>query len=90
MKNTRCFFFIILSLCATHNYAQTSKNIFRKDLKFYKDSLQIKHRNLFAKLSKSEFNEMMSHLGARTTGISAEKFYAEIMKIQDACLKFKS
>lgn len=84
MKNTSCLFFIILSLCATYSYAQTSKNIFSEDLRFYKDSLPVKHKNLFAKLPKSEFNAMISRLEAQTTGISAEKFYLEMMKIQAA------
>ncbi|NMN37037.1 S41 family peptidase [Pedobacter sp. SG918] len=84
MKNISCFLFIIFSLCTTYTSAQTSKNIFSDDLKFYKDSLPVKHKNLFAKLSKPEFNAMITHLEAQTAGISAEKFYVEIMKIQAA------
>lgn len=84
MKKISCFLFIILSLCATYTDAQTSKNIFSDDLKFYKDSLPVKHKNLFAKLSKPEFKTMIAHLEAQTANISAEKFYVEIMKIQAA------
>jgi hypothetical protein len=51
MKNISRFLFATLSLCATYTYAQTSKNIFSNDLKFYRDSLPVKHKNLFAKLS---------------------------------------
>jgi len=84
MKNISRFFFIILSLCATYTYAQTSKNIFSDDLKFYKDSLPVKHKNLFAKLSRPKFNTMITHLEEQTSSISTEKFYVEIMKIQAA------
>ncbi|MEH3112474.1 hypothetical protein [Pedobacter terrae] len=84
MKNTSRLFFIILSLYATYSYAQTSKNIFSEDLRFYKDSLPVKHKNLFAKLPKSEFNAMITRLEAHTNGISTEQFYLEMMKIQAA------
>lgn len=84
MKNISLFFFTILLICANHAHAQTSKSNFSEDLKFYKDSLPVKHKNLFAKLSKSEFNAMVTQLEGQIPSISAEKFYAEIMKIQAA------
>jgi len=84
MKNISCIFFITLLLFANYVYAQTSKNIFSEDLKFYKDSLPVKHKNLFAKLPKSAFNAMVAQLERQTPSISAEKFYVELMKIQAA------
>jgi hypothetical protein len=84
MKNISRFLFATLSLCATYTYAQTSKNIFSNDLKFYRDSLPVKHKNLFAKLSKAGFDVMVTQLEEQTPNISAEKFYVEIMKIQAA------
>lgn len=65
-------------------YAQQFKKDLATDLKFYKDSLPVKHKNLFAKLSRTDFDLMTNQLAEQIPILSIEKFYIGLMKIQAA------
>lgn len=86
LKNTKrmknIFFLLLTFLSIKSAIAQElSADDFKQDLKFLKDSLPNKHKNLFAKISKEDFTKKIDEIEMRSNSLDYDIFSTELLKL---------
>ena len=80
MKKYFILFLLFIGIISV-SQAQISKSEMRTDLYFLRDTLPAKHLNLFAKISRSDFEKSIVSLDARIDTLDEESFFTEIFQI---------
>ena len=80
MKKYFILFLLFIGIISV-SQAQISKSEMRTDLYFLRDTLPAKHLNLFAKISRSDFEKSIVSLDARIDTLDEEPFFTEIFQI---------
>lgn len=73
-----CF---ILFQCSLGFCQQLSKADYLADLQYLKDTLPKRHINLYAKISKADFDQTIAAMAYRLTDPDMERFTVELFKL---------
>lgn len=82
MKTYITFISCLLILISNDTFSQTlSKKELLEDLMYYRDTLPVKHKNLFNKISKAEFENKVSHVAGKIDTLNYDTFMVELFKL---------
>ncbi|WP_316802812.1 S41 family peptidase [Pedobacter nototheniae] len=78
----KCILFIFLLFFISPAFSQTpSASDFLSDLEYLKDTLPQKHKNLFLKINKSDFENKINNIKLQVNELNYETFTAELFKL---------
>lgn len=82
MKKYFSFLVVILFLIVNDCFSQhlTKKEVL-EDLSYYRDTLPVKHKNLYNKISKAEFERKVSMVAAEADSLDYETFMIALFKL---------
>jgi len=81
-KSLRFLIFIHLPFCFAKTQAQNlSPQQYIEDLEYLKSELPKKHKNLFAKISESDFNTQIKNIESKSKYLTDESFEIELYKL---------
>lgn len=85
MKKYFSFLMLGLILIADVGFSQSlTKKELLEDLLYYRDTLPVKHKNLFNKISKEDFNNKVAVMASKIDTLNYETFIAELFKLNVA------
>ncbi len=80
----KCLFLLILQTVLIFNHCfsqQLSGKALLNDLMYYRDTLPAKHKNLFNKISRADFENKVSLVAAKIDSLNEETFMVELFKL---------
>ena len=73
---------LLFALISGSCFSQTlSKADFMEDLEFLKETLPVKHTNLFTKIDRSQFENKVDQVSMRSNGFDRNRFIVELFKL---------
>lgn len=82
MKNL--FITLTLLILTLNAYSQNQGDLFREDLEFLRVTLPSNHINLFAKISKNEFEERIEQIKSKVDILNEDTFHRELRELMVA------
>lgn len=82
MKKYASVLAILAILISNHCFSQhLSGKALLEDLMYYRDTLPVKHKNLFNKISKADFENKVSLVASRIDSLDEESFMVELFRL---------
>lgn len=82
MKKYLLFIACLFILFSSESFSQRlTKKQLLEDLAYYRDTLPVKHKNLFNKISKTEFENKVARVAGKIDTLNYETFMVELFKL---------